>query len=103
MTLTTELLKGCGRGSYPHFCGEKIKGISNSGDLCPECKSELKGRLDALKEEVEWLKKLQIEIEDLENAYTDGFGQNEFNIDVSKRLASIQEEIKLIENAGVGK
>lgn len=67
---------------------------------CPKCnyncekekaKSELRGRLDALKEEVKFIKSL------------DGLNKACWNLGnwniIKTRLASIQEEIKLIEKA----
>jgi hypothetical protein len=58
-------------------------------------RNELKGRLDALKEEEKFLDELGWVI--------NGNVTLELQKYVNKELASIQEEIKLIESAGVGK
>jgi hypothetical protein len=103
MTRTTELLKSLKRWEdeivdASIFTPNNIaKVIFRQAD-----KSELRGRLDALKEEVEWLKicyrrivKIIIVDDNMENNPTAVF--------IKDRLASIQEEIKLIESAGVRK
>ena len=100
MTRTTELLKGCGhKDEWDIICGEKYAG---GLELCPSCKSQLRGRLDALKEEEEFLEICS------KNLNTIDYEENDRTAlavcrDINYRLASIQEEIKLIESAGVGK
>lgn len=81
MTRTTELLK------------ELAQMENNFSDRLErrQLKAELRGRLDALKEELSFWEK-------------SGFTEMLLGFPLIKeRIASIQEEIKLIENAGVGK
>lgn len=94
MTRTTELLKGCGhKDEWDIICGEKYAG---GLELCPSCKSELRGRLDALKEEFENLQKLGLIKIKKCSCFEHELMNDTYDL-VYKRLASIQEEIKLIE------
>jgi hypothetical protein len=79
MTRTTELLKRI-EEHEKRTCCMYVTG-----------RNELKGRLDALKEEVD---NLQFIKDDIGADWRQRYEQ---------RLASIREEIKLIESAGVGK
>jgi len=112
MTRTTELLKGCGTSdAVPYVDDYVCCGHDNGhweeqeyqdGDhthkediwvkqilLCKNCKSELRGRLDALKEEEKFLR--SIDVDYITNLDT--------RDSIKYKLASIQEEIKLIENS----
>ena len=79
MTSTTELLKEIDKLDK--------NGVSLTSFGRRFINAELKGRLDALKEEVEFLDKLQLETQ----------FRNFINPMIENRLTSIQEEIKLIE------
>lgn len=103
MTHTTELLKElkdiedknrelCKRYGRPHNTLYRTNNYSEYTEI----KSELKGRLDALKEEVENLQKLGLIKIKRCSCFEHELMNDTYDL-VYKRLASIQEEIKLIE------
>ena len=104
MTRTTELLKEIEELYYDDgecmFSDNDTSQWKAPGYL--RLKGELRGRLDALKEEVENLQKLGLIKIKKCSCFEHELMNDTYDL-VYKRLASIQEEIKLIETAGVGK
>lgn len=101
MTRTTELLKGC-KGTLDYLTQDEVvetNGVCRENCLCDKCESELRGRLDALKE---LLSSKERHLKDLKECATNKIVGSWIWVNatikrLTKQLASIQEEIKLIE------